>query len=90
MQTLAFRDSVASTSANTSLTADNIVDTYGGEDGTLNAAATSTAALAILACKVSVDSRKVLQKHTAHQELQSCYKLTPRYSHILQALHEAQ
>lgn len=47
------RETVPSTAANTSLSADNIVDIYAGTDGTLNATSASTAALAILACKVS-------------------------------------
>ena len=47
-----YRDSQASTTANTSLSADNVVDTYAGADGTLNVTSASTAALAILACKV--------------------------------------
>ena len=46
------RDAAASTTANTALSADNIVDTYAGADGTLNVTSASTAALAILACKV--------------------------------------
>lgn len=44
-------DSDTSTTANSSLSADNIIDAYGDADGTLNATATSLAALAILACK---------------------------------------
>lgn len=43
-------DSDAGSTANTSLSADNIIDTYGDADGTLNATAASAAALAILAC----------------------------------------
>jgi len=46
------RDSAASTTANASLSADDIIDTYGDADRTLNATATSSAALAMLACKV--------------------------------------
>lgn len=47
------RDTVASTTATTTLSADNVVDTYAGADGTLNTTSASTAALAILACKVT-------------------------------------
>ena len=47
------RDAAASTTANTTLTADNVVDTYAGTDGTLNVTSASAAALAILACKVN-------------------------------------
>ncbi|KAL0021701.1 hypothetical protein WJX79_003719 [Trebouxia sp. C0005] len=48
-------DSAASATANTSLSADNIIDTYGDADRELNATATSSAALAILACKADIN-----------------------------------
>ncbi|KAL3160291.1 hypothetical protein ABBQ38_009683 [Trebouxia sp. C0009 RCD-2024] len=59
-------ETVPSTTANTSLSADNIVDTYAGTDGTLNGTSASVAALAILACKA--DSSCQLSATAANNE----------------------
>ena len=75
------RDSVASTTANTSLTADNIIDTYAGADRTLNATSASIAAFAILACKVSIGLGRNSTSSLAARLQQECITATVQLPH---------